>query len=91
MQASRRGAPTSSTFFDRVGLCQSCRWMRRVTTSRGSVFYLCRRAETDARYSRYPALPRLACAGYEPGPPDSASGQDGEDVAPGDSRGAEPR
>lgn len=50
----------------RVGLCWDCRWARRVTSSRGSVFYLCRRAETDPAYPKYPPLPRLRCAGYEP-------------------------
>ncbi len=53
----------------RVGLCWDCRWARRVTSGRGSVFFLCRRAETDPAYPKYPALPRLRCAGHEPGPP----------------------
>lgn len=49
----------------RVGLCWDCRWVRRVESGRGSVFYLCRRAETDAAYPRYPPLPRLSCQGHE--------------------------
>jgi hypothetical protein len=49
----------------RAGLCADCRWARRVTSARGSLFLLCRRAETDPAYPRYPPLPRLACAGYE--------------------------
>jgi hypothetical protein len=49
----------------RAGLCADCRWARRVPNARGSVFFLCRRAETDSSYSRYPRLPRLACAGHE--------------------------
>jgi hypothetical protein len=36
-----------------------------VSSGRGSVFFLCRRAETDPAFPRYPRLPRLACAGYE--------------------------
>jgi hypothetical protein len=36
-----------------------------VTSARGSVFVLCRRAETDPAFPRYPRLPRLACPGYE--------------------------
>jgi hypothetical protein len=50
----------------RVGLCWDCRWARRVTSGRGSTFFLCRRAETDPGYPRYPPLPRLACPGHEP-------------------------
>jgi ADP-ribose pyrophosphatase len=49
-----------------VGLCWDCRWARRVTSGRGSIFFLCRRAEVDARYPKYPPLPRWRCAGYEP-------------------------
>jgi len=51
----------------RAGLCADCRWARRVPSARGSVFFLCRRAETDPAYPRYPRLPRLACSGYDPG------------------------
>jgi hypothetical protein len=49
----------------RAGLCADCRWVRRIPSARGSVFFLCRRAEIDPAYPRYPRLPRLACAGYE--------------------------
>jgi hypothetical protein len=48
------------------GLCADCRWTRHVRSGRGSVFVLCRRAETDPGYARYPRLPRLACPGYQP-------------------------
>jgi hypothetical protein len=51
-----------------VGLCQSCRWMRRVAPRRGGTFFRCTRAETDSRFVRYPALPVLECVGYEAGP-----------------------
>jgi hypothetical protein len=34
---------------------------------RGSLFSLCRRSETDARYPRYPRLPVVCCDGYEAG------------------------
>jgi ADP-ribose pyrophosphatase len=37
-----------------------------VTSGRGSTFFLCRRAEADATYPKYPPLPRRHCAGYEP-------------------------
>ncbi|HEV8308532.1 MAG TPA: hypothetical protein VGW35_12790 [Methylomirabilota bacterium] len=57
----------------RVGLCWDCRWARRVTSGRGSVFFLCRRAETDPAYPKYPGLPRLRCTGHEPGPPEEGT------------------
>ncbi|HEY7140026.1 MAG TPA: hypothetical protein VIE44_08020 [Methylomirabilota bacterium] len=34
-------------------------------SARGSVFFLCRRAETDPAFPRYPRLPRLSCPGYD--------------------------
>jgi len=43
----------------------TCRWARIVTNRRGSTFFRCGRAETDARFPRYPPLPVLRCVGYE--------------------------
>ena len=48
-----------------VGLCVECDHGRRVASGRGSVFWLCRRAERDSAFPRYPRLPVLGCAGYE--------------------------
>jgi hypothetical protein len=48
-----------------VGLCFTCRWMRTVTSRRGSTFYRCMRADSDPRFVRYPPLPVRACPGYE--------------------------
>lgn len=48
------------------GLCASCAHLRTITSSRGSVFYLCQLSSTDARFPRYPTLPILSCRGYEP-------------------------
>lgn len=48
----------------RVGLCVGCRHARRLVSTRGSVFYRCRRAQHDARYPDYPPLPVRACAGF---------------------------
>ncbi len=48
-----------------VGLCARCRHARTQPTSRGSIFWRCLRAETDARYVRYPPLPVRACPGFE--------------------------
>jgi hypothetical protein len=50
-----------------AGLCDSCRHQRLVPTTRGSVFSLCERSRTDPAYRRYPAIPVLRCAGFEPG------------------------
>lgn len=47
------------------GLCGSCRWARAVMSSRGSRFLRCGRADGDPAFSRYPALPVRACAGFE--------------------------
>jgi len=57
----RRGAP--------AGLCDGCAHQRRVPNTRGSVFSLCERSREDPAYARYPRLPVLSCAGYEPRPP----------------------
>jgi uncharacterized protein YciI len=48
-----------------VGLCFTCRWKRCTTTRRDATFFRCARAETDARFVRYPPLPVRGCAGYE--------------------------
>jgi hypothetical protein len=49
---------------DAIGLCGTCKHARVITSARGSTFYLCRLAETDARFRKYPALPVLRCDGY---------------------------
>ena len=48
------------------GLCGLCRHSRVVQTARGSIFRLCERSTTDPRFPRYPNLPVLSCAGFEP-------------------------
>jgi hypothetical protein len=59
------------------GLCADCAFSRTVDSGR-SVFYLCQRALTDPRFSKYPPLPVLSCPGYErrPPPPDDEAGDD---------------
>jgi hypothetical protein len=47
------------------GLCADCVHARRVESRKGSIFWLCRKSETDSRFPRYPALPVLECLGYE--------------------------
>lgn len=48
-----------------IGLCVSCRFVDVITSSKASTFYRCRLADTDASFPRYPALPVLACRGYQ--------------------------
>ena len=52
----------------RVGLCLTCQFSRVIVSDRGSRFYFCERSKTDPRFPKYPALPVLACLGYEPMP-----------------------
>jgi hypothetical protein len=47
-----------------AGLCASCVNAEVVTSSRGSVFYLCRLSFTDPGFPKYPPLPVLQCRGY---------------------------
>ena len=49
-----------------AGLCDDCLHQRIVRNTRGSVFSLCERSRSDPGYPRYPRLPVLECAGYEP-------------------------
>lgn len=48
-----------------AGLCATCVHVRRITSDRGSVFYLCQLSKVDPSYPKYPRLPVLQCAGYE--------------------------
>ena len=48
------------------GLCATCGFARHVSGRRGSTFTLCGRHAFDPSYAKYPRLPVLACAGYEP-------------------------
>ena len=47
-----------------AGLCDTCKHQKIVRTTRGSVFSMCERSKTDARYPKYPRLPVKECAGY---------------------------
>jgi hypothetical protein len=71
----------------RIGLCQACRHLKRYRNDRGSIFYYCRRSESDPTYPKYPVLPVSDCAGFErdmgSGPP--AGGTTLEDPPMGDS------
>ena len=63
------------TATERPGLCASCRWSQVVTSSRGSMFYLCTLSETDSAFRRYPILPVLVCPGYQPALPAPSHGR----------------
>jgi hypothetical protein len=54
-----------------AGLCATCAHARTVASPRGSTFILCERSKTDPRYTRYPRLPVMRCAGHEPRPGDA--------------------
>jgi hypothetical protein len=69
---SDRPDPASFGLRDPIGLCAACRHARVVQSARGSTFYLCRLAEVDARFARYPRLPVLKCAGYAASANDAA-------------------
>jgi len=57
-----------------AGLCDACRHARIVASRRGSRFVLCELSRSDPRFARYPRLPVLACAGFEPEARDRPAG-----------------
>ena len=62
---SEKQISTNDTDRARVGLCADCQHARRIESSRGSVFYMCLRADRDPTFRKYPQLPVSSCAGYE--------------------------
>jgi hypothetical protein len=66
--APRRGRLDRSAL-DRLpvhpGLCASCVHLE-LQASKRSVFARCGSSEADPRFPRYPRLPVVACAGFEP-------------------------
>ncbi len=62
------------------GLCGRCAWVRRVGNRRGSTFFMCGLASVDGRYRRYPALPVLTCAGFEPEVDSDADHEDDDGI-----------
>lgn len=50
---------------ENVGLCVQCVHGRRITSGKASVFWLCRKSESDPAFRKYPVLPVLRCPGYE--------------------------
>jgi hypothetical protein len=51
---------------EKFGLCEDCQNARQIRSDRGSVFFLCELSANDSRFAKYPRLPVLQCAGYEP-------------------------
>jgi len=47
------------------GLCKTCRHVKQLTSSRGSVFFMCTLADAKPEFPRYPQLPVMRCAGHE--------------------------
>jgi|RhiMethySRZTD1v2_1073278.scaffolds.fasta_scaffold02774_18 hypothetical protein len=67
-----------------IGLCSRCQHCRIVKSER-SAFYMCRLSFTNPEYRKYPPLPVLRCAGYQPPAPGEAEGAvPGEAGAPDD-------
>jgi hypothetical protein len=64
------------------GLCPSCRFVKVITTDRGSRFLFCERSRTDPRYPRYPQLPVLTCPGYAPAKAGTAKADDSAPPTP---------
>jgi hypothetical protein len=46
-------------------LCDTCAWMREVTTPKGSRFLLCQLSQTNPAYAKYPPQPVVRCEGYQ--------------------------
>jgi hypothetical protein len=47
----------------RVGDCFGCAHAKTLKSKGGGAIFLCGRAEKEAAYERYPALPRRDCSG----------------------------
>ena len=48
------------------GLCAGCQHARKIESAKGSTFWLCERARTDARFPKYPPIPVRQCVGFVP-------------------------
>jgi hypothetical protein len=48
-------------------LCDSCAHQKLIHNARGSTFSMCLRHRSEPeRFPKYPPLPVISCAGYEP-------------------------
>lgn len=64
MRDDERG-PLAARERSAAGLCADCAHGRRVVSTRGSRFWLCRLSARDSAFVRYPRLPVLRCPGHE--------------------------
>ena len=64
VQVIDRDEPFVGRTVTSAGLCERCVHARRVTSSRASVFYMCRLSATDPTFAKYPRLPVLHCSGF---------------------------
>jgi hypothetical protein len=51
-----------------AGLCVRCVHARAVPSATGQIFVRCARSATDPAFPKYPRLPVVVCAGYDPAP-----------------------
>jgi hypothetical protein len=49
-----------------VGLCAACQYVRVIKSAKGSLFVMCDLSKHDPRFTKYPLLPMLHCAGFLP-------------------------
>ena len=57
----------------KVGLCAGCRYVHVIQSARGSFFLMCKLAKTNPNFPKYPELPVIQCAGFQPPAPAEAS------------------
>lgn len=62
------------------GLCATCHHAQKITSDRGSEFWLCLRGLTDPEFLKYPRLPVVRCRGFEA--IDAATELQADDSAP---------
>jgi hypothetical protein len=63
-----RGAGPTEDRRRRFGLCATCCHAETIASSRGAEFLLCRLAQRDARFPKYPRIPVVTCVGFAPDP-----------------------
>ncbi len=57
---------------DFVGLCRGCVHAVVVVHPRGGApYWRCGLADQDTRFTRYPVLPVIRCAGFQAAPPET--------------------
>jgi hypothetical protein len=60
-----RAIAASGRLHAAASLCPACKHVKLVRSDKDAVFYLCRLAATDPRFTKYPPQPVLDCAGFE--------------------------